>query len=69
VRTAEVDFVGDKVANQYRVYWTRNSLSPRGVPLVIKEVREGLTREEANSLMASLACSGQLSFVSKSARN
>jgi hypothetical protein len=59
----------------YRVYWTRNLKNERQTEVgwattmrVVKEVREGLSYDDANSLCASVAALGFMPFVSRSVK-
>jgi uncharacterized protein (DUF2164 family) len=64
---AGVDFVADRCGPKFRVYWTRTTVRDDDQQLITrKEVRENLTREEANSLCASVAAQGFMPFVAQS---
>ncbi len=69
-----INFIGECDQNaRYRVYWSRNVKAERQTDLgllttikVVKEVREGLEFDDANSLCASVAAMGFMPFVSRS---
>jgi hypothetical protein len=64
---AGIDFVGEKSGPKFRVYWTRTSVRDDDQQRITrKEVRENLSREEANSLCASIAAQGYMPFVAHS---